>query len=171
MVKVAKIRVADLLIAGTTRWFRVIAITNENDGISTTGGEEVTLADGLMPAASSVDEDTPTDEDKSQAEPEPGTTEILRNPDPDAVPAPPEVPLDLTTEAASDSNDLGDGGRGIFLTWNEAKDPDTGTASYKIERMRMNTGVDALNDTEWQFVGRASWRHVLHRPHPAAGGR
>ena len=31
----------------------------------------------------------------------------------------------------------------------------TDTASYKIERMRMNTGVDALNDTEWQFVGRA----------------
>ena len=91
----------------------------------------------------------------SQAEPENGTTDSLTDPTEEGAPAAPEVPLDLTTEAASDSNDLGDGGRGIFLTWNEAEDAMTDTASYKIERMRMNTGVDALNDTEWQFVGRA----------------
>ena len=33
--------IPDPLTAGSERWFRVIAITNENDGIDTTGGEEV----------------------------------------------------------------------------------------------------------------------------------
>ena len=36
------------------------------------------------------------------------------------------------------------------------KGANTKTVSYKIERMRMNTGVDALNDTMWQFIGRAT---------------
>ena len=148
--------IPDPLTAGSERWFRVIAITNENDGIDATGGEEVIIATGAMDDTPSSDEISPTTEDISSAEPENGTTASLTDPTEDGAPAPPEVPLDLTTEAASDSNDLGDGGRGIFLTWNEAEDPDTDTASYKIERMRMNTGVDALNDTEWQFVGRAN---------------
>ena len=148
-----------LMTAGSERWFRVIAITNENDGLDATGGEEVIIGNGAMvvvETGSSPNEASPTPEDTSQAEPENGTTDTLTDPTEDGAPAPPEVPFDLTTEAASDSNDLGDGGRGIFLTWNEAEDPDTDTASYKIERMRMNTGVDALNDTGWQFVGRAA---------------
>ena len=147
---------ADTLIAGSVRWFRVIAITNENDGIDTTGGEEVSIAAGTMPAESSVEEASPTPEDISAAEPEPGMTETLADPGAEDDPTAPEKPQDLTAEAASDSNDLSDGGRGVFLTWNEALMPDTATASYKIERMRMDTGVDALDDTTWQFIARTT---------------
>ena len=69
--------------------------------------------------------------------------------------APPEVALDLTAEAASDTNSLGQGDRGVFLTWNQAKMADTETATYRIERKRMDTGVDALDNDTWQFIGRA----------------
>ena len=36
--------------------------------------------------------------------------------------------------------------------------PDTETVSYRIERIRMNTGVDALNDEaeDWQYLERVS---------------
>ena len=80
------------------------------------------IADGMMDTTPSSDEISPTAEDISAAEPENGTTDTLTDPTEDGAPAAPEVPLDLTTEAASDSNGLGDGGRGIFLTWNEAED-------------------------------------------------
>ena len=78
---------------------------------------------------------------------------------------PPAAPVDLTAEVASNSNALGDGDRGVFLTWNQVEDPDTETASYRIERIRMNTGVDALNskdgddedsDIDWQYLERVS---------------
>ena len=39
------------------------------------------------------------------------------------------MPVDLTAESASDTNALGDGDRGVFLTWNEVEEPDTDTAS------------------------------------------
>ena len=46
----------------------------------------------------------------------------------------------------------------MFLTWNEVEDADTDTVSYQIERIRMNTGVDALNDEvdDWQYLERVS---------------
>ena len=34
------------------------------------------------------------------------------------IPAAPQRPVDLTAEAASDTNALGDSARGVFLTWN-----------------------------------------------------
>ena len=45
----------------------------------------------------------------------------------------------------------------MFLTWNEVEGAATETISYRIERIRMNTGVDALNNDadDWQYIGRA----------------
>ena len=148
---------AQLLVGGSERWFRVIAITNENDGDDATGGNQVDITNGSVELANpSPSEDLPTEEDTQIALPKRGMTDTLGDPDADEDPSPPEKPADLTAEAASDTNALGDGNRGVFLTWNEVKGANTETVSYKIERMRMNTGVDALNDTMWQFIGRAT---------------
>ena len=69
------------------------------------------------------------------------------------------MPVDLTAEAASDTNSLGDSDRGVFLTWNMQLQGDASeTTSYHIERIRMNTGVPALNDEadDWQHVTRVT---------------
>ena len=145
------------LSAGNVRWFRVIAITAENDGLVTTGGNQVVIGTGALALDSpSTGETNPTVEDTQIAVPKYGMTESLPDPGRDDSPELSEMPMDLTAEAAFDSNTLSDGGRGVFLTWNEVEDPDTATLSYKIERMRMNTGVDALNDTEWEFIARTT---------------
>ena len=48
------------------------------------------------------------------------------------------MPVDLTAEAASDTNELGDGDRGVFLTWNMVEsDTASETTGYRIERMRI----------------------------------
>ena len=63
------------------------------------------------------------------------------------------MPVDLTAEAASDTNALGDSARGVFLTWNmQPKGDASKTTGYRIERMRMNTGVDELNDSTYVFL-------------------
>ena len=144
------------LSAGNVRWFRVIAITAENDGIATTGGNQVNIDTGAVDLATPDGTDNPTAEDMQIALPKYGMTESLPDPGRDDSPELSEMPMDLTAEAAFDSNTLSDGGRGVFLTWNEVEEPDTATISYKIERMRMNTGVDALNDTEWEFIARTT---------------
>ena len=67
------------------------------------------------------------------------------------------MPVDLTAEAASDTNSLDPNDRGVFLTWNQQPKGDASeTTSYRINRIRMNTGVEALNDEadDWQFVKR-----------------
>ena len=92
--------------------------------------------------------------DREEAEPEDGTTDSLGDAPADKDPAAPQKPVDLTTEAASDTNALGDSARGVFLTWNmQPKGSASATDSYRIERKRMNTGVDVLNDAAWVFVG------------------
>ena len=150
------------LVAGSARWFRVIAITAENDGIDTTGGNQVDIADGELQDGSgeplqSPGEISPTKEDKELADPVRGVTDASPAPPADAEPVPPEEPVDLTAEAAFDSTAPSDSDRGVFLTWNQVEDPTTPTTSYKIERIRMNSGVDALNNDadDWQFIGRA----------------
>ena len=45
-------------------------------------------------------------------------------------------PRDLTAEAASDTNELGDGDRGVFLTWNMVESKTASeTTAYRIERI------------------------------------
>ena len=145
---------------GSARWLRVIAITAENDGVVTTGGNQVDITDGSVELTTpSEGEENPTEDDDEIALPVRGETESLVDPDADVDPAAPEKPADLTAEAAFDSNALSDGGRGVFLTWNEVMSETASPIdSYKIERKRMDTGVDALNsdDDGWEFIGRAT---------------
>ena len=142
----------------------MIPITDENDGSKDTGGTTVNIDTG---AVSTIDVDPddldgtvdlPHEDDATRATPEDGTTEGLGDAEADRMITPPAAPVDVTAEAASDTNALGDGDRGVFLTWNQVEDPDTETASYRINRIRMNTGVDALNDEADapQFLERVS---------------
>ena len=148
----------DTLTAGNVRWFRVIAITDENEGIVTTGGEQVDITTGAVrnppntdsSVAPSTGELLPTPEDITRAKPEYGQTADLAPPGDDADPTPPSKPLDVTAEAASDANTQADSDRGVYLTWNQDEDTPTPIVSYSIERKRMNTGVDALNNDEWE---------------------
>ena len=91
----------------------------------------------------SVD-DLPHGDDVTRATPRKGTTAGLGDAEADEETVPPAKPMDLTAEAASDTNALAESVRGVFLTWNEVEDADTETVSYRIARIRMNTGVDAL---------------------------
>ena len=154
---------APMLSAGSTRWFRVIAITNENDGDRSTGGTQVGVTEGepisgdLRSPDETLLDALPSNDDAERATPEDGTTDGLGDAPADQAQAPPQMPVDLTAEAASDTNSLADSNRGVFLTWNEvAKGDASETASYRIERIRMNTGVDALNNDadDWQFLTR-----------------
>ena len=150
----------DTLSAGDVRWFRVFAITDENEGITTTGGEQVSIIDGSLrapladapvgAAAASAGEMLPTAEDLTRATPEDGQTADLTPPGDDQDPTPPSKPLDVTAEKATDANTQADSDRGVFLTWNEDEDTPTPIASYAIERKRMNTGVEALNNDKWE---------------------
>ena len=147
----------DTLSAGNVRWFRVFAITDENEGITTTGGEQVDIITGALrnPPANTGDppsdgEMLPTAEDLTRAMPEDGQTADLTPPGDDDDPTPPSKPLDVTAEKATDANTQADSDRGVFLTWNEDEDSPTPIVSYAIERKRMNTGVDALNNEAWE---------------------
>ena len=153
----------DPLSAGSVRWFRVIPVTNENDGDQDTGG--AVLAEDLTPKAdrnptdaASVG-DLPLEADYTRADPDKCTTEGLGDAPADKVTADPQMPVDLTLEAASDSNSLAPSDRGVFLTWNQQPQGDASkTTSYRINRIRMNTGVAALNDEadDWQYVKRVT---------------
>ena len=144
-----------LLTAGSVRWFRVIAITYENDGYVDTGGTEVVLDTGAM-ALTRDEEASPGDTDA--ADPKRGVTDGLGDAPADEDPEDPDRPMDLTAEAASDSNDLADDDRGIFLTWNAVARAGDATASetdfYVVERKRSNTGVDVLDDDDWVEIDR-----------------
>ena len=151
---------ANALVAGSIRWFRVIPITIENDGITTTGGTDVNVSTGKVVSASTRNTRSslvPLLEDSQRAVPVKCQTENLGNAPDDPVINPPQQPLDLTAEAASDTNALAARDRGVFLTWNQApQGTAAATISYRIERKRMNTGIAALNDTTWQHVARVS---------------
>ena len=96
-------------------------------------------------------------DDEERADPDKCTTEGLGDAPADSVTADPQMPVDLTAEAASDTNSRATSDRGVFLTWNQQPMGDASeTTSYRINRIRMNTGVEALNDEadDWQFVKR-----------------
>ena len=147
------------LSAEDVRWFRVFAITRENDGVPTTGGEQVDIVTGALrspPAATgdapSAGEALPEPNDETRAEPEYGQTAKLDDPTDDPDPDPPAKPLDVTVEAASDTNTQADSNRGVFITWNEPKigKGETGIDSYIVEWKRMNTGVAARDRLQWE---------------------
>ena len=153
------------LTPGSVRWFRVIAITDENDGVFLTGGEQVNIDTGALrnpPDSSgsnaSGGEELPESGDETRARPEYGKTAALPDPAEEPDPSPPAKPLDLTAELASDTNDLADdtgvSAQGIYLTWNEPVDSKPEIDSYKIEYKRMNTGNPDLDRTEWEQVNR-----------------
>ena len=148
---------AATLNAGSVRWFRVIPITNENDGDNTTGGAVLDEDGAPNSPRNGRGTTVPMTDDTDRADPEKCTTEGLGDAPADKVTADPQKPVDLTLEAASDTNSLADSDRGVFLTWNQQLKGDASeTTSYRINRIRMNTGVAALNDEadDWQFVKR-----------------
>ena len=152
---------ADPLSAGSVRWFRVIPVTNENDGDQDTGGAELNEQGGdntpHNPRDATTSDDLPLEADYTRADPDKCTTEGLGDAPADKMTADPQKPVDLTAEAASDTNSLDPNDRGVFLTWNQQPQGDASkTTSYQINRIRMNTGVEALNDEadDWQFVKR-----------------
>ena len=148
---------AATLNAGSVRWFRVIPITNENDGVETTGGAVLDEDGDPNTPRNGRGTTVPLTDDMDRADPAKCTTEGLGDAPADKVTADPQMPVDLTVEAASDTNSLADSDRGVFLTWNQQPVGDASkTTSYQINRIRMNTGVEALNDEadDWQFVKR-----------------
>ena len=157
----AQVDTADELTAGSVRWFRVIPVTNENDGNQITGGAVLAEDGSTNDPRNSRDvaspEALPLDDDEERADPAKCTTEGLGDAPADKVTADPQKPVDLTAEAASDTNSRATSDRGVFLTWNQQPKGDASeTTSYRINRIRMNTGVEALNDEadDWQFVKR-----------------
>ena len=69
---------------GTTKWFRVIAITDENDGDEGTGGSVVGVDDGEVDTttpspeeANAADDPVPMEHDREEALPQDGTTDEL----------------------------------------------------------------------------------------------
>ena len=153
----AQVGTADELSAGSVRWFRVIPITDENDGVPTTGGAVLDEEGNLNEPRNGRGATVPLTDDVDRADPAKCTTEGLGDAPADMVTADPQMPVDLTAEAASDTNSLDPNDRGVFLTWNQQPKGDASkTTSYQINRIRMNTGVEALNDEadDWQFVKR-----------------
>ena len=147
----------DELSAGSVRWFRVIPITDENDGVETTGGAVLDEEGMLNTPRNGRGTTVPLEADYTRATPDKCTTEGLGDAPADQVTADPQMPVDLTVEAASDTNSRATSDRGVFLTWNQQLQGDASkTTSYRINRIRMNTGVEALNDEadDWQFVKR-----------------
>ena len=145
--------------AGQVRWFRVFAITNENDGDDNTGGTKVDIGDGDTNNAGienndppSPEETSPTAEDMGKAKPEYGMTgDPAGAPTQDEAMAPP-APVDLTAEVASDTNLIERNERGVLLLWNEPEDGE-GITSYVVER-RIDGG-DA--DGEGTAIGVIAW--------------
>ena len=147
----------DELSAGSVRWFRVIPITDENDGVNTTGGAVLDEDGDTNDPRNDRGATVPLTDDTDRADPAKCTTEGLGDAPADRVTADPQKPVDLTVEAASDTNSQATSDRGVFLTWNQQPKGDASeTTSYRINRIRMNTGVEALNDEadDWQFVRR-----------------
>ncbi len=147
------------LSAGSVRWYRVIPITDENDGVDTTGGAVLNEQGGTNAPRNSRGTTVPLQDDIDRADPAKCTTDGLGDAPADKDIADPHMPVDLTVEAASDTNSLADSDRGVFLTWNQQPKGDaSATSSYIINRIRMNTGVPALNDEadDWQYLTRVS---------------
>ena len=140
--------VNDILAGGYVRWFRVFAITVENDGLPATGGTAIMLSNGQPNGTPSDDTASPTPADMLEADPQPGTTHDPRDPDdPSQIMSPP-APEDLTAEQASDTNLILPTERGVLLLWNEPEDP-AGVTSYVIQRK--------VGDGEFMTIGAIDW--------------
>ena len=143
---------ADALAGGYVRWFRVFAITVENDGDTSTGGTAIQV-DGNQagePSSPRSDEGTasPTPADIAGADPEPGMTDDPRDPDDPTMIMSPPAPEDLTAEQASDTNLIDPTERGVLLLWNEPEDP-SGITGYVIQRK--------VGDGEFITIGAIAW--------------
>ena len=143
---------ADALSGGYVRWFRVFAITVENDGDTGTGGTAIQVGGNQAGDPSSPRSDegsaSPTPTDIAGAEAEPGMTDDPSDPDdPTQIMSPP-APEDLTAEQASDSNLIQPTERGVLLLWNEPEDP-AGITGYVIQRK--------VDDGEFITIGSIGW--------------
>jgi hypothetical protein len=144
-----KAPVPNELTAGSLRWFRVFAITLENDGVGSTGGDELAVN------YAGRTELSPTADDISGANEVDGITDAID--DPSATPAdqPAGVPAGLTAEPSHSINLIARTDRGVLLLWNEPEHtPQTRVTSYVIERQVVGT------DTEWQPEGQVTWTGV-----------
>ncbi len=139
----------DTLAGGYVRWFRVIAITAENDGDADTGGQAVDPATGAVAGSPSTGETTPNTAVQTSARPAKGMTDAPDAPDdPSQVMSPP-MPEDLTSEKASDTNLLEPTSRGVLLLWNEPETTD-GINAYVVQRK--------IDDGEWTPIARVTAR-------------
>ena len=139
----------DPLAGGYVRWFRVFAITVENDGDTATGGTARDVDDGdLSSPRSDEGTDSPTQTDIDGADPKPGMTDDPRDPDDPTMIMSPPAPEDLTAEQASDTNLIEPTDRGVLLLWNEPEDP-SGITGYVIQRK--------VGDGEFITIGAIAW--------------
>ena len=168
----------DDLSASNVRWFRVIAITDENDGDDGTGGMEVSLSTGVIQDGST---EYPTEPSPAEALPEPddlgnALAKYGRTASPASAPgqdvdAAPAAPVDLTAEKASDTDLAGAEERGVLLLWNEPKKAGAGgITSYVIER-RIDGGTELTIDAiTWANEGDPDQRTSYTDPRePVAG--
>ena len=138
----------ETLAGGYVRWFRVIAITAENDGVATTGGQSVTPATGAVERTPTT-ETTPNTATQISALPAKGMTDAPAAPsDPSQVMAPP-TPEDVTSEQASDTNLIALTDRGVLVLWNEPAEADDINA-YIVQRK--------IGDDDWTPIARVTDR-------------
>ena len=159
----------DDLSASNVRWFRVIAITDENDGDPATGGTDIEFGGTLRVTTPSPNETLPEPDDLDNAIAKHGRTD-----DPDGAPdqgadTPPEAPVDLTAEKASNTNLIEADERGVLLLWNEPENA-AGITSYVIER-RINGGTELTIDAiTWAGDGDPAQRTSYSDPTPPVDG-
>ena len=137
---------ADALPAGGLRWFRVFAITVENDGDTSNGGDE--LDSGYIGRG----EASPNAGDVSAAKEVYGRTDSSPVPGETPPDDPPGAPMGLTSEPAHSNNLIARTDRGVLLLWNEPEQGSTNmVTSYVIQRQVV--GVD----TEMKPLGTVTW--------------
>ena len=144
---VTETTVDESLSAGNLRWFRVFAITVENDGNPATGGQRINLDNGaLIPVPST--ELSPVQLDIDSADEESGRTDLLPDPGRSDPTVPPPAPVNLTAEVASDSNLLSESDRGVLLLWNE---PPGGAVinTYVIQRSVNGAAFETIDTIVW----------------------
>ena len=143
------------LSAGDIRWFRVFAVTLENDGDPETGGTARDVSDGMQTATAPSDgEASPEPEDIEGFVPAYGQTALPPDPNAATDPTAPEAPEDLTAEEAHDTNLPGAEDRGVLLIWNETSDMDSSPANRYVVQRRM------VGASTWDTIGTINWLSV-----------
>ena len=138
----------DPLTAGAARWFRVIPITYENDGVESTGGAKVNVDTGVVIVTPSDGEASPNEKDITAADEVRGETAGAPDPDAETDPPAPPAPADVTAEKATDANRFALTDLGVLLLWNEPKDGEDITG-YDIDRK--------IGSGEWEIIGAIRW--------------